>query len=164
MARHKLRDDQWQKIKGLLPGKKGDLGVTAKNNRRFIDAALWIARTGGHWHELPQEFGKWNSVFQRYDRWSAKGIWENFFNAMVDDPDFEFVMMDATIIRAHQQAPGQRGGQETQDIGCSRGGLTTKVHACVTLWVIRSASFSHPATSLTAHKQSCCYRSIPLST
>jgi len=110
MARHELRDDQWRKIKDLLPGKKGDPGVTAKNNRRFVDAVLWIARTGAHWRELPQEFGKWNSVFQRYNRWSAKGVWESLFKALADDPDFEFVMMDATIIRAHQHSAGAKGG------------------------------------------------------
>jgi len=110
MARHELRFDQWQKIKGLLPGKKGDPGVTAKNNRRFVDAVLWIVRTGAHWRELPEEFGKWNSVFQRYNRWSAKGVWESLFNALADDPDFEFVMMDATIIRAHQHSAGAKGG------------------------------------------------------
>jgi len=110
MARHELRDDQWRKIKHLLPGKKGDPGVTAKNNRRFVDAVLWIARTGAHWRELPEEFGKWNSVFQRYNRWSAKGVWESLFKALADDPDFEFVMMDATIIRAHQHSAGAKGG------------------------------------------------------
>ena len=110
MARHELRDDQWRKIKDLLPGKKGDPGVTAKNNRRFVDAVLWIARTGAHWRELPEEFGKWNSVFQRYNRWSAKGVWESLFKALADDPDFEFVMMDATIIRAHQHSAGAKGG------------------------------------------------------
>lgn len=77
MARHELRDDQWRKIAHLLPGKKSDPGVTAKDNRRFVDAVLWIARTGAHWRELPEEFGKWNSVFQRYNRWSAKGVWES---------------------------------------------------------------------------------------
>ena len=110
MARHELRDDQWRKIERLLPGKKGDPGVTAKNNRRFVDAVLWIARTGAHWRELPEEFGKWNSVFQRYNRWSAKGVWESLFKALADDPDFEFVMMDATIIRAHQHSAGAKGG------------------------------------------------------
>ena len=87
MARYELRDDQWRKIKHLLPGKKGDPGVTAKNNRRFVDAVLWIARTGAHWRELPEEFGKcmklhatnWNSVFQHYNRWSARGVWESLF-------------------------------------------------------------------------------------
>ena len=110
MARHELRDDQWNKIKGLLPGKKSDPGRTAKNNRRFVDALLWIARTGAHWRELPKEFGPWNSVFQRYNRWSKAGVWESMFRALSDDPDFEYVMIDSTIVRAHQHSAGAKGG------------------------------------------------------
>ena len=110
MARRELRNDQWRRIKDLLPGKKGDAGRTAKDNRKFIDAVLWVARTGSHWRELPASFGKWNSVFQRYNRWSGKGVWESLFKALSDDPDFEFVMMDATIVRAHQHSAGAKGG------------------------------------------------------
>ena len=110
MARRELRDDQWNKIKGLLPGKKSDPGRTAKNNRRFVDALLWIARTGAHWRELPKEFGPWNSVFQRYNRWSKAGVWEHMFRALSDDPDFEYVMIDSTIVRAHQHSAGAKGG------------------------------------------------------
>ncbi len=110
MARRELRGDQWQRIKGFLPGKKGDAGRTAKNNRKFIDAVLWIARTGSHWRELPPGFGKWNSVFVRYNRWAAKGVWDSIFRALADDPDFEYVMMDATIVRAHQHSAGAKGG------------------------------------------------------
>ena len=110
MARRELRDDQWQRIEGLLPGKKSDAGRTASDNRKFIDAVLWVARTGSHWCELPSEFGKWNSVFQRYNRWSLKGIWESLFKALADDPDFEYVVMDATIVRAHQHSAGAKGG------------------------------------------------------
>jgi putative transposase len=110
MARRELRDDQWNKIKGLLPGKKSDPGRTAKNNRRFVDALLWIARTGAHWRELPKEFGPWNSVFQRYNRWSKAGVWESIFCALSDDPDFEYVMIDSTIVRAHQHSAGAKGG------------------------------------------------------
>ena len=110
MARRELRNDQWRRIKNLLPGKKGDAGRTAKDNRKFIDAVLWVARTGSHWRELPASFGKWNSVFQRYNRWSEKRVWESLFKALSDDPDFEFVMMDATIVRAHQHSAGAKGG------------------------------------------------------
>ena len=110
MARRELRDDQWQRIRDLLPGKKGDAGRTAKNNRAFIDAVLWVARTGSHWRELPPGFGKWNSVFVRYNRWAAKGVWDSIFRALADDPDFEYVMMDATIVRAHQHSAGAKGG------------------------------------------------------
>lgn len=110
MARHELRDDQWDKIKELLPGKKSDPGCTAKNNRRFVDGILWIARTGAHWRELPKEFGKWNTVFQRYNRWSKTGVWERVFKEMSATPDFEYTMIDSTIVRAHQHSAGAKGG------------------------------------------------------
>jgi len=110
MARHELTDEQWKKIKGILPGKRSDPGCTARNNRRFVDGVLWIARTGAHWRELPKEFGRWNTVFQRYNRWGRTGVWERLFKAMVDDPDFEYAMIDSTIVRAHQHSAGAKGG------------------------------------------------------
>ncbi len=110
MARRELRDDQWEKIKDLLPGKQSDPGRSAVNNRLFMDAILWIARTGAHWRELPEHFGAWNSVFQRYNRWSKAGVWERLFQALSDDPDFEYVMIDSTIVRAHQHSAGAKGG------------------------------------------------------
>ena len=106
MARRELRNDQWQRIKDLLPGKKGDAGRTAKDNRKFIDAVLWVARTGSHWRELPTSFGKWNSVFQRYNRWSGKGVWESLFKTLADDPGNEYAAIGATIVRAHQHSAG----------------------------------------------------------
>ncbi len=110
MARRELRDDQWNKIKDLLPGKVSDPGRSAMDNRLFMDAILWIARTGAHWRELPEHFGAWNSVFQRYNRWSKAGVWERLFQALSDDPDFEYVMIDSTIVRAHQHSAGAKGG------------------------------------------------------
>lgn len=110
MARRELRDDQWEVVKGLLPGKAGDPGRTAADNRKFVDAVLWVARTGCHWRELPTGFGNWNSVFQRYNRWAAKGVWEKLFKDLSLDPDFEYVMLDATIVRAHQHSAGAKGG------------------------------------------------------
>jgi len=65
MAKQILRDDQWKKIEGLLPGRTETVGVTAKDNRLFIEGVLWVARTGAHWRELPDRYGHWNSVFQR---------------------------------------------------------------------------------------------------
>lgn len=110
MARRELRDDQWERIAPLLPGKATDRGVTAKDNRLFVDAVLWIARSGSHWRELPEVFGNWNSVFTRYNRWSKNGVWERVFLALSGDPDFEYVLMDSTIVRAHQHSAGAKGG------------------------------------------------------
>lgn len=110
MASREFRNDQWNHSKDLLPGKASDPGRTGKDNRLFVDAVLWIARTGAHWWELPEQFGVWNSVFQRYHRWSKTGVWERMFHALSGDPDFEYVMIDSTIVRAHQHSAGAKGG------------------------------------------------------
>ena len=103
--RHAIADDNWERIKDLLPGKAGDPGVTAKDNRLFIDAVLWIAKTGAPWRDLPERFGNWNSVWKRFDRWARKGRWQKIFEVL-QDPDLEWLILDSTIIRAHQHAAG----------------------------------------------------------
>ena len=102
MARNVLREDQWDRVKDLLPGKATDRGVTAKNNRLFLEAVLWIARTGSPWRDLPEEFGHWHRVYVRYNRWSKKGVWEGIFEALSDDKDLEYLMVDGSIARVHQ--------------------------------------------------------------
>jgi transposase len=106
MPRKVLRDDQWQKIADLLPGKASDPGVTAKDNRLFVEAVLWIARTGAPWRDLPPALGHWHNVFTRYSRWSKNGIWQRLIEAIIDDPDLEALLIDSTIVRAHQHAAG----------------------------------------------------------
>jgi transposase len=106
MERTLLRDDPWERIAHLLPGKAGDRGVTAKDHRLFIEAVLWIARTGAPWRDLPAQFGRWHSVYMRFSRWSKPGVWERLMAALSDEPDLEELLIDATIVRAHQQAAG----------------------------------------------------------
>lgn len=106
MLRMWMRDDQYERIALLLPGKAGDRGRTAEDNRQFVEAVLWIARTGSPWRDLPDEFGKWNSVCQRFARWSERGIWQKVFAQLAQDADFEEVFIDSTIVRAHQHAAG----------------------------------------------------------
>src|SRR5215212_962158 len=103
--RHAISDENWERIKDLLPGKKGDPGVTARDNRLFIDAVLWIAKTGAPWRDLPERFGPWNTVWKRFDRWARKGRWEKIFEAP-QDPDLEWLILDSTVVRAHQHAAG----------------------------------------------------------
>jgi transposase len=105
-----LSDAQWERIEPLLPGKPGDPGRSAADNRVFLEAVLWMARTGAPWRDLHQRFGRWNSVFRRFRRWAQKGVFESLFNALSDDPDFEYVMIDGTIVRVHQHGAGARGG------------------------------------------------------
>ena len=110
MIRTILNEQQWQRIAPQLPGKPGDPGATARDNRMFVEAVLWIARTGAPWRDLPKEFGKWLTVYTRFWRWAQKSVWERVFKALSDDPDFEYVLIDATYIRVHQHGTGAKGG------------------------------------------------------
>ena len=110
MIRHRMSDGQWVRIEHLLPGKPGDPGRSGDDNRLFVDAVIWMARTGCPWRDLPPFFGKWNSVWKRFRRWAKAGIWERILAALADDPDFESVIIDGTVIRAHQHAAGGKGG------------------------------------------------------
>lgn len=93
---------------------------------------LWIVRTGSPWRDLPEVFGEWNSVFRRFSRWSQKGVWQRIFEALSDDPDFEYLVVGSTIICAHQHASGaQKRGGKDQALGRSRGSLSTKIHMAV---------------------------------
>ena len=112
MIRRELTDRQWQRIATEIPGKPGDQGRTGEDNRLFVDAVLWILRTGAPWRDLPPAFGNWNSVYVRFRRWARNGVWESLFKALAADPDFEHVMVDATVVRAHQHAAGAKGGLE----------------------------------------------------
>ena len=106
MVRVWMRDDQFERIAAQLPGKPSDPGRTAANNRLFVEAVLWIARTGSPWRELPPQFGPWNTVYQRFARWSRRGVWHRVFAQLAQDADFEEVFIDSTIVRAHQHAAG----------------------------------------------------------
>ncbi len=108
MPRKVLREDQWERIKPLLPGKSTDRGVTAKDNRLFLEAVLWIARTGSPWRDLPESFGHWHRVYVRYNRWSHKGHWQSIFDALSEDKDLEYLMVDGSIARVHQHGAAQK--------------------------------------------------------
>jgi len=109
-----LRDDQFERIAALLPGKASDPGRTAADNRLFVEAVLWIARTGSPWRDLPRQFSPWNSVYQRFARWSRRGVWHRLFAELAQDADFEEVFIDSTIVRAHQHAAGAPKKKETK--------------------------------------------------
>ena len=105
-----LSDEQWERISGLIIGRPDQCGSTGRDNRMFVEGVLWIVRTGSPWRDLPEVFGGWNSVFRRFSRWSRKSVWQRMFAAMSDDPDFEYLIIDSTIVRAHQHASGAKGG------------------------------------------------------
>ena len=107
-----LNDTQWNKIKDALPGKQGDPGRSGVDNRRFVEAVMWVARNGARWRALPAEYGNWNTVHRRFRRWSSRGVWQMIFNTLAANADTEWLMIDSTIIRAHQHAAGAKGGKK----------------------------------------------------
>jgi transposase len=109
-SRFVVSDAAWEKVAPLLPGKATDPGATGKDNRLFLEAVLWRVRTGVPWRDLPGEFGKGNSVFQRFRRWAKAGVFERVFAHLSGDPDFECALIDGTIVPVHQKASGAKGG------------------------------------------------------
>ena len=105
-----LSDEQWARMSGLVLGRPDAPGSTGRDNRMFVEGVMWIVRTGAPWRDLPEVFGRWNSAFRRFNRWAAKGVWDRIFAAMSDDPDFEYLVLDSTIVRVHQHAAGGNGG------------------------------------------------------
>ena len=108
MRRYALRDDQWDRIKDFLPGREGHVGGTAADNRLFVEAVLYRYRAGVPWRDLPERFGDWKVVYQRFSRWAKSGVFERIFKMLASDHDNEFMMIDATIVRAHQHSAGAR--------------------------------------------------------
>jgi len=108
MRRHELNDDQFSKIEHLLPGRSGHVGVTAKDNRVFLNGVIWIFKTGAPWRDLPERYGHWKNVHRRFSRWSQSGIFDKIFRILTEDADMEFLMMDGSIVKAHQHAAGAK--------------------------------------------------------
>lgn len=112
--RYELSDQQWRKIADLLPGKVGDPGRSGDDNRRFVNGVLWVLRSGAHWHDLPPRYGKWKSLRKRFTRWAKAGVWERVFDSPTADPDNDYLTLDSSLVRAHQQAAAGKGGTKTR--------------------------------------------------
>ena len=122
--RHDISDSIWDRICDLLPGRSGHVGRPCVDNRLFIDAVFWILRTGAPWRDLPPDYGNWNSVYMRFKRWRDKGVWERLLNSVIDHPDYEWLMIDASCCKVHPHASGAKGGN--QDMSRTKGGLIQK--------------------------------------
>ncbi|MEH3099985.1 IS5 family transposase [Sphingomonas adhaesiva] len=129
MDRDVLTDAQWAKIEPHCLGKRSDAGRSGRDNRLFVEAVLWIARTGSPWRDLPERFGNWSTAFRRFRDWREADVFRRIFDALSDDPDLEYAMVDATIVKVHRHGQGAKGGPQSQAIGRSRGGMTTKILA-----------------------------------
>jgi transposase len=107
--RHALTDQQWERLQGQLPKRRP--GPASKlGDRLFIDAVLYRAKTGCPWRDLPERFGPWNSVYNRFYNWAERGVWERIFKALQLDVDETGSIIDASVVRAHQDASGGKGG------------------------------------------------------
>jgi transposase len=122
--RHDISDRLWELLCPHLPGSKGLVGRPAEDNRLFINAVLWILRTGAPWRDLPPDYGDWKNTHRRFCRWRDRGVWEKLLNLFVDEPDYEWLIIDASHCKVHPHATGARGGN--QDMSRTKGGSTPK--------------------------------------
>jgi len=120
MDRFVLSDAQWAKMEPHCLGKPGDPGRSGRNNRLFVEAVLWIARTGSPWRDLPAGFGHWSSVYTRFRDWVKGDVWRRLFEAVSDDPDMEYAMIDATIVKVHRHGQGAKGGLKAKPSGARK--------------------------------------------
>ena len=117
VKRYELSDWQWERVNDLLLGKAGDPGRSGRDNRQFVNGVLWVLRSGAHWHDLPERYGKWKTAHTRFSRWAKAGVWERVFEALIRDRDNQYLMLDTTLVRAHQQAATGKGGPKIRRWG-----------------------------------------------
>ena len=108
--RYELSQTQWERIAPMLPGKASDPGRTGGDNRLFVNGCLWVLRSGAHWRDLPERYGKWKTLHKRFTRWAKAGVWDQVFTLLIKDRDNRYLMIDTTVVRAHQQAATGKGG------------------------------------------------------
>ena len=148
--RHGISDAVWSLLEPHLPGQRGQWGGIAQDNRRFINGVFWILRTGAPWRDLPPFYGKWGTVYQRFRRWRDKGIWEKLLEILVDEPDFEWLMIDASHCKVHPHAAGARGGN--QNMSRTKGGSIPRFTLPWMQMVCRSEYLSQRVPELIAQK------------
>ena len=117
-----ITDRQWALMEPHCLGKETDPGRTGGDGRLFLEAVLWIARTGSPWRDLPAHFGKWNSVFKRFRDWVKADVFQRLFDAVSDEPDMEFAMIDGTIVKVHRHGQGAKGGLKAKPSASLRAG------------------------------------------
>ena len=129
MEQFVLTDAQWAKMEPHCLGKPTDPGRSGSDNRRFVEAVLWIARTGSPWRDLPLFFGNWNSVFKRYRDLSEGYRFHPTVRGLSDEPDMEYAIVDATIVKVHRRGQERKRGTQNQAHRPLQGGMTTKILA-----------------------------------
>jgi transposase len=122
LVRLSLSDAQWDRLAPLVPGKPGDPGRSGDNNRMFVEGVLWIVRTGAPWRDLPTCFGNWFAVWKRFRRWALNGVFDRIFRELSGEPDFEYALIDGTIVRVHRHGTGAKGGLKIRPLDAPAAG------------------------------------------
>lgn len=126
MARGLMSDEEWAFFEPFIRGVRARNGRQGADHRRVLDGVFWIARTGSPWRDLPEEFGKWSSVYRQFRRWTLAGLWEAILEALnegaaeLGSPPDRLQMIDSTVVRAHQHAAGARGGLRDRASGARK--------------------------------------------
>ena len=129
MSEVKLTKRQWSKIRAYLDESPQVYVGQERQCRKFVEGVLWMLRSGAQWRLLPRKYGRWNSVYKRFCRWSERGVWQAMFEHFVDDPDMESVMLDSSVIRAHAcsaGAPQAKGGNPLRHSATAGAGLALR--------------------------------------
>ncbi len=150
--RHDISDRVWRILEPLLSGRKGVWGGVAQDNRLFINAVFWILRTGAPWRDLPAEYGDWKNTHRRYCRWRDSGVWEGILEVLIVEPDYEWLMIDASHVKVHPHGTGAVGGN--QDMSHTKGGSTPRYTWPWIRMVCRSDSLLRKVQHQTVSRQS----------
>lgn len=128
-----MSDEEWAFFERFILAVRAPNGHKPSNHRLVLDGIFWTAPTGAPWRDLPEEFGKWSSVYRQFRRWTLAGLWEEIMDALNESGAIPSAlqMIDSTVVRAHHQAAGVKGGTPRQGFSRSRGGFTTKIHLLV---------------------------------
>ena len=148
--RHDISDELWDLLSDHLPGGKGKVDRRAADNRTFVNAVFWIVRTGAPWRDLPPDYGDWKNTHRRFSRWRDRGLWENLLNLVMDAPDFEWLMIDASHCKVHPHAAGAKAGN--QDMSHTKGGSTQRYIWPWMRMVCRSELLLHKVPMLIANR------------
>jgi transposase len=150
--RHDISDTIWNLLSPLLPGQEGQWGGIAEDNRMFLNGVFWVLRAGAPWRDMPPVYGNWNTVYQRFRRWRIKRVWEKILEVLIDEPDMEWLMIDASHCKVHPHAVGAVGGN--QDMERTKGGSTPRFTLPWIQMVCQSELLSQKAPLLIASKLS----------
>jgi transposase len=138
MRRHVLSDQQWVAIEKLLP--RGPGRPSTAGDRNFIDAVLWIAKTGAPWRDLPEQFGSWKTIYNRFHRWANRDVWREIFRAAAESEEELAGILDSSVVRAHQDAAGGKGGPKKTTSAVRGADFRRRSTPQSTFWAVHARS------------------------